>query len=307
VSTLTNPPAAMERVLPPGRYGFFDLVRSEWTKIKTVRSTMWTIGVTIVLGIGIGALVTTLTSSHWSSMNLGSRVSFDPTQSSLVGLLFAQFAIGILGVLVISAEYTTGTIRATFSAAPNRSRVFGAKIVVFGVLSFVVAEVTSFVAFFLGQFLLSSPATHATLSSPGAFRAVFGGGLFVCALGLLAMGWDDHPSHGGCDQCVRGRALGPSYHHRGSAEPVGAGHSQVHAGSNRGRHAHDEGSRLWGVLTVGRPVYYLRLRRGTARNWRVNVGKTGRLIFCSDEDLTSVEARGPAGAISRSWCIASLE
>ncbi len=188
MSTLTNTPAAMERVLPPGRYGFFDLVRSEWTKIKTVRSTMWTIGVTIVLGIGIGALVTTLTSSHWSSMNLGSRVSFDPTQSSLVGLLFAQFAIGILGVLVISAEYTTGTIRATFSAAPNRSRVFGAKIVVFGVLSFVVAEVTSFVAFFLGQFLLSSPATHATLSSPGAFRAVFGGGLFVCALGLLAMG-----------------------------------------------------------------------------------------------------------------------
>ena len=122
MSTLTNPPAAMERVLPPGRYGFFDLVRSEWTKIKTVRSTMWTIGVTIVLGIGIGALVTTLTSSHWSSMNLGSRVSFDPTQSSLVGLLFAQFAIGILGVLVISAEYTTGTIRATFSAAPNRPR-----------------------------------------------------------------------------------------------------------------------------------------------------------------------------------------
>jgi ABC-2 type transport system permease protein len=66
--------------------------------------------------------------------------------------------------------------------------VFAAKIVVFGVLSFVVAELTSFVAFFLGQFLLSSPATHATLSSPGALRAVVGGGLFVCLLGLLAMG-----------------------------------------------------------------------------------------------------------------------
>jgi ABC-type transport system involved in multi-copper enzyme maturation permease subunit len=178
----------MAKALPAGRYGFFDLVRSEWTKIRTVRSTMWTIGVTIVLGIGIGALVTALTRAHWSSMNLGSRLSFDAPATSLIGMFFAQFAIGVLGVLVISAEYSTGTIRATFSAAPNRSRVFAAKIVVFGVLSFIVAELTSFVAFFLGQFLLSAPATHATLSSPGAFRAVFGGGLFVCVLGLMAMG-----------------------------------------------------------------------------------------------------------------------
>jgi ABC-type transport system involved in multi-copper enzyme maturation permease subunit len=188
MSTQTTTPTVMKKELPAGRYAFWDLVRSEWTKIRTVRSTMWTIGVTIVLGIGIGALVTALTRSHWSGMNVGQRLTFDPTATSLIGLLFAQFAIGILGVLVISAEYSTGTIRATFSAAPNRSRVFAAKIVVFGVLSFVVAEVTSFVAFFVGQLLLSAPATHATLSSHGALRAVFGGGLFVCVLGLIAMG-----------------------------------------------------------------------------------------------------------------------
>lgn len=188
MSTQTTPPPALEKTLPSGRYGFFDLLRSEWTKIRTVRSTMWTIGVTVVLGIGIGALVSALTRSHWASMNIGQRVSFDASATSLIGILFAQFAIGILGVLVISAEYTTGTIRATFSAAPNRSRVFAAKVVVFGVLSFIVAEFTSFAAFFLGQFLLSSPATHATLSSPGALRAVFGGGLFVCMLGLIGLG-----------------------------------------------------------------------------------------------------------------------
>ena len=188
MSTMTTPPPALEKTLPPGRYSFFDLVRSEWTKIRTVRSTMWTIGMTVVLGIGIGALVTALTRSHSASMNLGQRVGFDPTSTSLIGLLFAQFAVGILGVLVISAEYSTGTIRATLCAAPNRSRMFAAKIVVFGVFSFIVAEVTSFGAFFLGQFLLSSPATHATLSSPGALRAVFGGGLFVCLLGLIALG-----------------------------------------------------------------------------------------------------------------------
>jgi ABC-2 type transport system permease protein len=188
MSAQTTTPAAMEKSFPAGRYSFSDLVRSEWTKIRTVRSTMWTIGVTIVLGIGIGALVTALTRSHWSSMNSFQRLTFDPTATSLIGLLFAQFAVGILGVLAISAEYSTGTIRATFSAAPNRSRVFLAKITVFGVLSFIVAEATSFVAFFLGQFLLSSPATHQTLSDPGVLRAVFGGGLFVCVLGLMAMG-----------------------------------------------------------------------------------------------------------------------
>jgi ABC-type transport system involved in multi-copper enzyme maturation permease subunit len=188
VSTVTTPTEVTSTTLPTGRYSFYDLVRSEWTKIRTVRSTMWTIGVTVVLGIGIAALVTALTHSHWLSMGPGERASFDPTATSLTGLLFAQFAVGILGVLVISAEYTTGTIRATFCAAPNRTRVLLAKTVVFGLLSFVVAEVTSFGAFFLGQFLLSSPATHATLSSPGALRAVFGGGLFVCLLGLMAMG-----------------------------------------------------------------------------------------------------------------------
>jgi ABC-2 type transport system permease protein len=188
VSTVTTSTEFTSSAVPAGHYSFFDLVRSEWTKIRTVRSTMWTIGVTIVLGIGIGALVTALTRSHWFSMGAANRASFDPTATSLTGLLFAQFAVGVLGVLVISAEFTTGTIRATLCAAPNRSRVLLAKIVVFGVLSFLVAELTSFVAFFLGQFLLSAPATHATLSSPGALRAVFGGGIFVCVLGLIAMG-----------------------------------------------------------------------------------------------------------------------
>jgi len=188
VSTVTTSNETTPRALPPGRYSFFDLVKSEWTKIRTVRSTMWTIGVTIVLGIGIGALVTAVTRAHWSGMNLGQRVSFDAPATSLVGMFIAQFAVGVLGVMVISAEYSTGTIRATFSSAPNRSKVFAAKVFVFGLLAFVVAEFTAFVAFFLGQFLLSAPATHATLSSPGAFRAVFGGALFVCVLGLIALG-----------------------------------------------------------------------------------------------------------------------
>ncbi len=174
--------------MPAGRYGIGGLIRSEWTKLRTVRSTMWTLGVTVVIGIGLCALVTAETRAHWSTMGLGNQLSFDPTATSLVGLFVGEFAIGILGVLVISAEYGTGTIRATFSGAPHRPLVLAAKAAIFGLVAFVVAEVVSFVSFFLGQVLLSAPATHATLSTPGAFRAVFGGGLFVCVLGLFALG-----------------------------------------------------------------------------------------------------------------------
>ena len=187
MSSVTTTDAATPRALPSSHYSFFDLVKSEWTKIRTVRSTMWTIGVTILLGVGIGALVTAVTRAHWASLAPGNHIGFDPTQTSLIGLFIAQFSVGVLGVMIISAEYSTGTIRATFSAAPKRSKVFAAKVFVFGLLAFAVAEFTSFVAFFLGQFLLSSPATHATLSSPGALRAVFGGGLYVCVLGLIAL------------------------------------------------------------------------------------------------------------------------
>jgi ABC-type transport system involved in multi-copper enzyme maturation permease subunit len=174
--------------LPSGRYGLLGLLRSEWTKLRSVRSTVWTLGVTVVLGIGVSALITAEIRANWPTMSIGQRLGFDPISSSLIGVFIGQFAIGILGVLVITAEYGTGTIRATFSAAPRRRRVLVAKVVVFGVVALVVAEVVSFLAFLLGQALLSAPATHATLGSPGAWRAVVGSGLYVGVLGLLGLG-----------------------------------------------------------------------------------------------------------------------
>ena len=174
--------------IPSGHYRFGDLLRAEWTKLRTVRSTAWTLLITVVLGLGISAVATAETSAHWASTPAFQHVGFDPTATSLIGIFVAQFAVGALGVLAMSSEYSTGTIRATFSAAPSRLRVLAAKLLVFGVLAVVFAEVVSFASFFLGQALLTSPATHATLSSPGALRAVVGCGLFVAALGLLAMG-----------------------------------------------------------------------------------------------------------------------
>ena len=101
------------KALPPGRYGISGLLASEWTKLRSLRSTMWTLGLTVVLGIGISALATAETRAHWSSMSLGSRLSFDPTSTSLIGVFFGQLTIGVLGVLVMTGEYGSGTIRAT--------------------------------------------------------------------------------------------------------------------------------------------------------------------------------------------------
>jgi ABC-2 type transport system permease protein len=183
-----SPVGTTTKSLPPGHYGISGLLRSEWTKLRTVRSTMWTLGVTVVVGIGISALATAETRAHWATMSPGNRLSFDPTSTSLTALLFCQLAIGVLGVLVMSAEYGTGTIRATFSAAPRRPLVLAAKAAVFGLVALVVAEVVAFASFLVGQALLSAPATHATLSTPGALRAVVGTGLYLGVIGLFALG-----------------------------------------------------------------------------------------------------------------------
>ena len=156
--------------------------------MRSVRSTVWTLAAMAVITLGIAAIAGATVASHWTTFSLSQRRSFDPTAISLRGLLFSQLIIGVLGVLVMSAEYGTGTIRATFSAVPRRTTVLALKAAVFAAVTFVVGELLSFGAFFLGQSLLTSPAPHATLTQPGVLRAVLSGGLVVTILGLLALG-----------------------------------------------------------------------------------------------------------------------
>ena len=115
-------------------------------------------------------------------------MTFDPTNLSLTGVLFGQLMIGILGVLVVSAEYGTGTIRASLAAVPNRRLFLAAKAATFAIVAFLVGEVVSFVAFFAGQSLISGGAPHATITQPGVLGAVIGSGLYLTVLGLLAVG-----------------------------------------------------------------------------------------------------------------------
>jgi ABC-2 type transport system permease protein len=150
---------------------------------------MWALGATILTGVGVSALAMAVTRAHWATEGAANRAAFDPVEVSLVGVyLGGSLVLGVLGILVVSSEYATGTIRATLAADPRRPLVLAAKVLVFAAVSLIVAEVTAFASFLIGQAILTSPAKHATLASPGALRAVAGVGLFLCVSGLLALG-----------------------------------------------------------------------------------------------------------------------
>lgn len=165
---------------------FVDVARSEWVKLTSVRSTWITLLVTVVLGVGLGALISHLAASRYLTDRI-LHATWDPTEVSFRALTIAQLAIAVLGTLVITAEYGTGLIRTTIAAVPRRGRLLFAKATVFGAVALVTGEVTAFAAFFLGQAAMGSSAPHAALSQPGVLRAVAGAGLYLAVIGLLAV------------------------------------------------------------------------------------------------------------------------
>jgi ABC-2 type transport system permease protein len=184
MATTTAPPARLARGLPrsAGRVTFAGALRSEFTKIRSVRSTYWTLLAMFVVVVGFGALASAGAAHGPHGPN------FDPTRQSLAGLYIGQLVIGVLGVLVISSEYSTGMIRATLTTNPHRGVMVAAKGVVFTVVALVTSLVTSFAAFFVGQAVMSSDHISTTIGSPNVLRAVIGGALFLTACGVLAFG-----------------------------------------------------------------------------------------------------------------------
>jgi ABC-type transport system involved in multi-copper enzyme maturation permease subunit len=167
-----------------GRAGFGGALRSEFTKIRSTRSTYWTLLALVVITVGFGALASAGAAHNVKQLG----PDFDPTQRSLFGLYFGQLVIAVLGVLTITSEYATGMIRTSFTAMPRRGTLFAAKAVVFAAVALVVGLITSFGAFFLGQALMSGAHINATISQPHVLRAVVGGALFLAACGMLAFG-----------------------------------------------------------------------------------------------------------------------
>ena len=164
-----------------------DVIRSEWVKLTSVRSTWITLAVTVLLGVGLGTLISNLAASRYSTRSQ-LRLTWDPTSVSFRALVVAQLAIAVLGILVITSEYGTGLIRTSLAVVPTRRRFLAAKAAVFGATALVVGEVTAFAAFLLGQAAIGSSAPHANLGQPGVLRAVIGAGLYLAVIGLLSVG-----------------------------------------------------------------------------------------------------------------------
>jgi ABC-2 type transport system permease protein len=171
----------------PTTIGFANLLRSEWTKLRSVRSTYWTAGIAVLASVALGIVICARTAYNINHGVL-SADGLDATLTSLNGLYIAQVAIGTLGVLTISSEYSTGMIRATLTAVPQRRAMLAAKGLVFAAATLIAGEIMSFTAFGIGQALLARAHAGASLSQPGDLRATIGGGLYLTAVGLLGFG-----------------------------------------------------------------------------------------------------------------------
>ena len=167
---------------------FADVVLSEWTKIRTVRSTFWTLLAAVVALIGISAIASAVFVSQWDTLKPSDKVQFNAIEIGVAGAFFAQLAIGVLGVLVMTTEYGTGMIRATFAAVPQRRTVLAAKALVLFLVTFAVSLVASFVSFFVAQQILGSYGhgqLAASITDAGAVRTVVGAAAFLAVMGLL--------------------------------------------------------------------------------------------------------------------------
>jgi ABC-2 type transport system permease protein len=171
------------------RTGFGQLMLSEWTKIRSVRSTVWSLALLAVLFPGFAALFVGLGVAQWDQTSEQDRAQIIADPAAVIlgsGFLGSQLAICVLGVMVIASEYSTGMIRASLLAVPRRLPMLAAKSLVFSLLVLIVSLVAAFGAFFIGAALIESKAP-VSLSDPGVLRAVVGSGLYLAVLGLFAL------------------------------------------------------------------------------------------------------------------------
>ncbi|MFF4620417.1 ABC transporter permease subunit [Nonomuraea jabiensis] len=157
-----------------------DILRSEWTKIRSVRSTVWTLAVTALLMLGMGALISVAAKNSAD----GPIDAPQAIMMGLVGTMFASLSMATLGVLVISSEYRTGGIRTSLMAVPKRMSLLTGKIVVFTAVSLVVSTVASGASVLVSLTVTRPPA----LETGDVVQAVLGGGLYLTACGLFGLG-----------------------------------------------------------------------------------------------------------------------
>jgi ABC-2 type transport system permease protein len=168
----------LERRLPPGRYRFRDVAAMEWIKLRSLRSMTWT------LTIGMAAMIAIGVATGFSTRSAAS----DATSNTLGGIVLGQIVVGVLGVLLMTGEYSSGLIRGTLAAVPRRPMVLAAKALVFGLVSLVASEIATFASFLGGIAALRSSVPHPALSDPSVLRAVVLSGAYLALTGLMGLG-----------------------------------------------------------------------------------------------------------------------
>jgi len=159
-----------------------DLLASEWTKFRSVRSTYWSLLVAVVTPVAASALVAVAFANQPAA-----GPPPDPLLPEVISLEYAVIAVSVMGVLAFSAEYSTGLIRVTFSAAPRRRAVLAAKAVVLAVVTLAAGELVAFVSFWLVQAILAGHHQGVSLGRPGVAGAVLSAGLLLCVCALLGL------------------------------------------------------------------------------------------------------------------------
>jgi ABC-2 type transport system permease protein len=165
----------------------WSVTRSEWTKLRSLPSTLWALLATAALIVGFGALYCLVRVAR-PPKSPTEVAAFDPTGIALSGVQLAEVAIAVLGVLLITAEYATGTIRSTIAAAPRRLPVLWGKGAALAATTIAMCVPATFAAFVIGQKILAGGHLATTLGAPGVLRAVIGSVLYLTMIGLLGLG-----------------------------------------------------------------------------------------------------------------------
>src|SRR3954453_18706879 len=184
----TVPTSVAPRLPHTGKVTQTRVFLSEWTKLRSVRSTRWSLLAAVGFTIGIAALACAVVSHHWPHLSPQDRRDFHPHDPNLAGVQLAQLALGVLGVLVITAEYSTGMIRASMTAVPRRLPVLWGKAVVYGLVTLALTVPSVLIAFVIGESIFSGRHINVAFTDPGVARAVLGSALYLTAVGLFGLG-----------------------------------------------------------------------------------------------------------------------
>jgi ABC-2 type transport system permease protein len=161
------------------------VLRSEWTKLWTLRSTRWSLLLAFISMAGLGPLIAAVSMARWNQMGFAERLTYDPIDRSIGGYHLAQLAIGVLGVMVITGEYSTGMIRSSLMSVPRRLPVLWGKILVFSAVSFVLMLIAALIGFYASQAIDTQHHVNVSLGAPHALRVVLGSVLYMTVTGVF--------------------------------------------------------------------------------------------------------------------------